>query len=205
MGVSSFQLDEPKRGFSYQHDAPLDMRMDTSQSFTAWDIVNTYSEQEISRVIWEYGEEKWAKRIASFIVERRKRAPIETTGELVEVIKGAIPARARRTGPHPAKRVFQALRIEVNNEMEVLEQVLQTMVRFLAPQGRMCIISFHSLEDRIVKETFREYSRGCICPPDFPQCVCGRSPVLKIVTRKPLETSAGKVKSQITECQAENS
>lgn len=189
LGVSSFQLDEPKRGFSYQHDAPLDMRMDTSQSFTAWDIVNTYSEQEISRVIWEYGEEKWAKRIASFIVERRKRAPIETTGELVEVIKGAIPARARRTGPHPAKRVFQALRIEVNNEMEVLEQVLQTMVRFLAPQGRMCIISFHSLEDRIVKETFREYSRGCICPPDFPQCVCGRSPVLKIVTRKPLEAS----------------
>jgi 16S rRNA (cytosine1402-N4)-methyltransferase len=189
LGVSSFQLDNPERGFSYQHDAPLDMRMDKTQEFSAWDIVNNYSEQELGRVIWEYGEEKWARRIASFIVERRQRMPIETTGELVEVIKGAIPAKARRTGPHPAKRVFQALRIEVNNEMEVLRKVLHTMVKFLAPGGRVCIISFHSLEDRIVKETFREYSRGCTCPPDFPQCVCGKSAVLKILTKKPLEAS----------------
>lgn len=189
LGVSSFQLDNPQRGFSYQHDAPLDMRMDISAELTAADIVNGYDEEEISRILWEYGEEKWSKRIASFIVDRRKSAPIATTGELVEIIKEAIPARARRTGPHPAKRVFQALRIAVNNEMGVLAKSLDTMVEYLAPQGRICIISFHSLEDRIVKNIFREYSKGCTCPPDFPQCVCGKVPLLKGITRKPIEPS----------------
>lgn len=190
LGVSSFQLDNPQRGFSYQHDAPLDMRMDISAELTAADIVNGYDEEEISRILWEYGEEKWSKRIASFIVDRRKSAPIATTGELVEIIKEAIPARARRTGPHPAKRVFQALRIAVNNEMGVLAKSLDTMVEYLAPQGRICIISFHSLEDRIVKNIFREYAKGCTCPPDFPQCVCGKVPLLKEIARKPIEPSA---------------
>ena len=189
LGVSSFQLDTPERGFSYQHDAPLDMRMDKSRTLTAGDIINSYGEQEIARIIWDYGEEKWAKRIASFVVERRQREPIRTTGELVEVIKAAIPAKARRTGPHPAKRVFQALRIAVNDEMEVLKQVLHTMVKYSAPQGRICVISFHSLEDRIVKDTFREYNGRCTCPPDFPECVCGNIAELKIITRKPVEAS----------------
>jgi len=189
LGVSSFQLDNPERGFSYQHDAPLDMRMDKSQPFSARDIVNHYEEREIARIIWEYGEEKWSKRIASFIVHQRQKAPIETTGELVEIIKAAIPANARRTGAHPAKRVFQALRIAVNDEMGVLTQVLHTMVRYLAPGGRICVISFHSLEDRIVKDCFREYSAACTCPPGFPQCVCGKTPVLKVITRKPIEAS----------------
>lgn len=189
LGVSSFQLDNPERGFSYQHDASLDMRMDDSSSLTARDIVSGYEEHELARIIWEYGEEKWAKRIASFIIERRRRHPIETTCDLVEVVKAAIPAKARRTGPHPAKRVFQALRIEVNNEIEVLRQVVHTMVRYAAPKGRICIISFHSLEDRIVKDTFREYSGGCTCPPGFPQCVCGKQALLKIITKKPIEAS----------------
>ena len=189
LGVSSFQLDTPRRGFSYQHDALLDMRMDDTSSLTAADIVNNYSEKDIEKILWEYGEEKWAKRIAAFIIVKRKRSPITTTGELVEVVKAAIPAAARRTGPHPAKRVFQALRIEVNREIDVLQKVLHTMVEFAAPGGRICIISFHSLEDRMVKETFRYYAGGCICPPDFPQCVCGRSAVLKSLTRKPIEAS----------------
>lgn len=189
LGVSSFQLDNPERGFSYQQDAPLDMRMDKSGELTAGDIVNQYEEGEIARIIWEYGEEKWAKRIASFIADQRRREPIQTTGELVKVIKAAVPAKARRTGPHPARRVFQALRIAVNDEMGVLSHVLHTMVKFLAPGGRICIISFHSLEDRIVKDCFREYSRGCTCPPDFPQCVCGKTAKLKVITRKPIEAS----------------
>lgn len=189
LGVSSFQLDNPERGFSYQHDAPLDMRMDKSQAFSARDIVNYYEEKEIARIIWEFGEEKWSKRIASFIVNQRQRAPIETTGELVDIIKAAVPAKARRDGPHPAKRVFQALRIAVNDEMGVLTQVLHTMVKYLSPEGRICVISFHSLEDRIVKDCFREYAGACTCPPDFPQCVCGKTPVLKVITRKPIEAS----------------
>lgn len=189
LGVSSFQLDTPERGFSYQHDALLDMRMDDTSGFTAGDIVNSYSEKELEKIFWEYGEERWARRIAGFIVGKRKISPVKTTGELVEIVKAAIPANARRTGPHPAKRVFQALRIEVNNEMEVLRRVLHQMVRFAAPRGRICIISFHSLEDRIVKDTFRDYTGGCICPPDFPQCVCGRSALLKVVNRKPIEAS----------------
>lgn len=189
LGVSSFQLDNPERGFSYQQDALLDMRMDTSQGKTAADIVNEYQEKEIERILREYGEEKWAKRIASFIVERRDLSPITTTGELVDIVKAAIPASARRTGPHPAKRVFQALRIEVNNEIHALQKVLHTMISFAAPGGRICIISFHSLEDRTVKDTFREYAGGCVCPPGFPQCVCGRSPVVKILTRRPIEPS----------------
>lgn len=189
LGVSSFQLDNLERGFSYQHDAPLDMRMDKSSGLMAWDIVNRYEEEEIARIIWEYGQEKWANRIASFIAEQRQRLPIDTTGELVEIIKAAIPARARRTGPHPAKRTFQALRIAVNDEMGVLAQVLHTMVKYLAPEGRICIISFHSLEDRIVKDCFRSYSGVCTCPPGFPQCVCETTPVLTVVNRKPIEAS----------------
>lgn len=189
LGVSSFQLDNPERGFSYQRDAPLDMRMDKASEVRAWDIVNHCEEEEIARIIREYGQEKWANRIASFIVERRQRSAIETTGELVEIIKAAIPARARRTGPHPAKRVFQALRIAVNDEMGVLSEVLHTMVKYLAPGGRICIISFHSLEDRIVKDCFRSYAGLCTCPPGFPQCVCGQSPVLKVITKKPVEAS----------------
>lgn len=190
LGVSSFQLDNPDRGFSYQHDAPLDMRMDASKELTAADIVNNFDEEEISRILWEYSEEKWSKRIASFIVEQRQKKPIETTGELVQIIKDAIPARARRTGPHPAKRVFQALRIAANHELVYLAKVLDTMVEYLAPGGRVCIISFHSLEDRIVKKIFREHARGCTCPPGFPECVCGKVPLLKIITRKPIETSS---------------
>lgn len=189
LGVSSFQLDNLERGFSYQHDAPLDMRMDKSSGLRAWDIVNHYEENEIAGIIREYGQEKWANRIASFIVEQRRRSPIDTTGELVEIIKAAIPARARRTGPHPAKRTFQALRIAVNDEMGVLTQALHTMVKYLAPEGRICIISFHSLEDRIVKDCFRSYSGVCTCPPGFPKCVCETSSLLTLITRKPIEAS----------------
>ncbi|MFI3174145.1 MAG: 16S rRNA (cytosine(1402)-N(4))-methyltransferase RsmH [Bacillota bacterium] len=190
IGVSSHQLDERERGFSYQQDAPLDMRMDKSNAFSAYELVNTYDEKELNNVIFRYGEERWAKRIAEFIVAERKTKPIETTGELVEVIKKAVPKGARKDGPHPAKRTFQALRIEVNKELEVLERAIAGGCKKLEVEGRFCIITFHSLEDRIVKEAFRGAENPCVCPSQFPVCVCGRKPYGKIVTRKPILPSA---------------
>lgn len=189
LGVSSHQLDEGERGFSYQHDAPLDMRMNQSQSLDARTLVNTWSREELARIIREYGEEKWSARIAEFIVRHREAQPINTTGELVDIIKAAIPAAARREGPHPAKRTFQAIRIAVNRELEVLENLLKQVVELLSPGGRLAIITFHSLEDRIVKKSFQEQAQGCTCPRDFPQCVCGFTPKLKIITRKPVTPS----------------
>lgn len=193
LGVSSPQLDEGERGFRYQEDAPLDMRMDRRQSLTAYEIVNEWPQEDLSRIIWEYGEERFARAIARRIEEARKKAPIATTGGLVEIIKEAIPAPARRTGPHPAKRTFQAIRIAVNREMEVLQEALHQAVEHLAPEGRVAVISFHSLEDRIVKETFQAYAAGCTCPPDFPICVCGKKPTLKIVTKKPILPSEAEI------------
>ncbi len=189
IGVSSYQLDEGERGFSYMQDAKLDMRMDQRQELTAAKIVAEYSEQELFRVIRDYGEDKWASRIAKFIVKERSKAPIETTAQLVEVIKAAIPAGARKDGPHPAKRTFQALRIEVNNELGILEQSIRDMVDALAPGGRLCVITFHSLEDRIVKQTFKSLENPCTCPVESPICVCGKKPQVKIITRKPIEPS----------------
>lgn len=194
LGVSSPQLDHVGRGFTYQEDAPLDMRMDPSSSQpTAADIVNTYSEAELARIIREYGEERWASRIAAFIVAARGIHPLTTTGELVDVVKAAIPASARRTGGHPARRTFQALRIEVNHELEQLEQGLRSAIAWLAPQGRIAVISYHSLEDRIVRDIFNEYAQGCVCPPDLPVCRCGREPVVRIVTKRPITPSAEEI------------
>jgi len=190
LGVSSFQLDNPERGFSYMQDAPLDMRMNTDDSFTAADVVNEYSRQELTRIIKDYGEEHWAARIAQFICEARKEKRLETTYELVDVIKRAVPAAARRDGPHPAKRTFQAIRIEVNDELGGLERCVDDFMDILAPGGRLAIISFHSLEDRIVKEAFQKRLNPCTCPPDFPVCVCGKVADVKKVTGKPIE--AGK-------------
>jgi 16S rRNA (cytosine1402-N4)-methyltransferase len=186
LGVSSYQLEEKSRGFSYMQDAPLDMRMDKSQKLTAKDVVNNVEKKELARILKEYGEERWADRIAEFICERRKIKPIERTGELVDIIKAAIPARARRQGPHPAKRTFQALRIFVNDELEILSPSLKDAVELLKPGGRICVISFHSLEDRIVKHTFKELARGCTCPKDGPLCGCNRQENLKILTPKPI-------------------
>lgn len=186
LGVSSHQLDEAQRGFSYMNDAPLDMRMDIRNDFSAYNVVNEYSAKELERVIWEYGEERWAKRIVQFIIEARKEKPINTTYELVEIIKKAIPKGARKDGPHPAKRTFQAIRIEVNSELEILRQAIEDMAQELLPGGRLCIITFHSLEDRIVKETFRKLENPCICPPSFPICVCNKKPLGKVITRKPI-------------------
>lgn len=186
LGVSSYQLDTAERGFSYMHDAPLDMRMDKSAGLSAFDVVNGYSAKELERVIKNYGEERWAKRIAEFIVNTRENKIIETTGELVSVIKAAVPKGARQDGPHPAKRTFQALRIEVNGELTVLEQTVRDAADVLAEGARMGIITFHSLEDRIVKNTFRQLESGCTCPPEFPVCVCGGKPKIQIITRKPL-------------------
>ncbi|MBO7743873.1 16S rRNA (cytosine(1402)-N(4))-methyltransferase RsmH [Paenibacillus sp. MWE-103] len=187
LGVSSPQLDEGERGFSYNHDAPLDMRMDQDGMLTAHDIVNGWDEREISRIITNYGEEKFARSIARKIVAAREQAPIETTGALVEVIKSAIPAAARRTGPHPAKRTFQALRIAVNDELGAEETALEQTVDVLKPGGRASVITFHSLEDRICKQTFAKFVGKCTCPPDFPMCVCGGGDgKLKLVTRKPI-------------------
>ena len=183
LGVSSFQLDTAERGFSYMHDAPMDMRMNEDDAFTAYQVVNEYSEQELAKIIKEYGEEKWASRIAKFIVSERKLKPVETTGELVEIIKKAIPAAARREGPHPAKRTFQAIRIEVNAELEHLKRALDTLPDILAPGGRLAIITFHSLEDRMVKVAFDKRLNPCTCPKEFPVCVCGN---VKKITRKPL-------------------
>ena len=186
IGVSSHQLDEKDRGFSYMQDAPLDMRMNQSQNFSAWDVVNTYSEEELHRIIKEYGEERWAKRIAQFIVEFRKEKPVETTGELVDIIKRAIPKGAREEGSHPAKRTFQAIRIEVNDELGVLTRTISVAAKHLKKGGRLGIISFHSLEDRIVKEQFRYLASDCICPPELPFCQCDKVSEVKILTRKPV-------------------
>ncbi|HHZ16565.1 MAG TPA: 16S rRNA (cytosine(1402)-N(4))-methyltransferase RsmH [Clostridia bacterium] len=186
LGVSSYQLDQKERGFSYQYDAPLDMRMDRTQDFDAAELVNKAGLEELARIIRDYGEEKWAKRIASFIVEERQRNPLRTTGQLVEVIKKAIPNSARREGPHPAKRTFQALRIAVNRELEILPPALEDALGLLKPGGRMAVITFHSLEDRLVKTAFRKAAQGCVCPKDFPMCVCQQKPRVKIITGKPV-------------------
>lgn len=196
LGVSSWQLNDPGRGFSYQADAPLDMRMDPTGPVSARDLVNTLSAEELADIFWRYGEERWAKRIAARIVAERERQSIETTGQLVATIKKAIPARARRSGPHPAKRTFQALRIAVNRELDVLAQSLKEAVSFLKTGGRICVLSFHSLEDRIVKETFQEMATGiCKCPPGLPVCVCGRSGSLKVITRRPLKPAPEEIAS----------
>lgn len=188
LGVSSHQLDTPERGFSYRYDAPLDMRMDTSSPLTAYDVVNDYSESELKKILYEYGEEKWAPRIVKNIVASRKSKPIETTGELVEIIKESIPRSARLNG-HPAKQTFQAIRIEVNKELSVLETAIDDAIHFLAPGGRLLVITFHSLEDRIVKNKFREAENPCKCPSEFPVCVCGLKPKGKVITGKPIVPS----------------
>lgn len=190
LGVSSPQLDIPERGFSYNEDAPLDMRMDPGKhTQTAAEVINTYDEADLARILSVYGDEKFAPRIAREIVRRRAKEPIETTFELVDAIKAAIPAAARRHGGHPARKTFQALRIEVNHELEVLERGLEAAIRWLNPGGRVCVISYHSLEDRIVKHLFGEMSQGCTCPPDLPVCVCCHVPIIRVKTRKPLVAS----------------
>ena len=186
LGVSSYQLDTAERGFSYQADAPLDMRMDVRNPLDAYRVVNEYSEDALRRILFEYGEERFSSRIASNIVRERERAPIKTTGELVEIIKRSIPAAQRDGGHHPAKRSFQAIRIEVNAELDVIAPAIKSAVRLLSPGGRIAIITFHSLEDRIVKKAFAELAQGCTCPPGFPVCVCGNRPQLKVLNRKPI-------------------
>jgi len=186
LGASSYQFDAGDRGFSYMHDGVLDMRMDPDQELTAGDLVNRLPKNQLVRIFQDYGEERWAVRIAEFICAARDRAPIVSTGDLVGVIKSAVPAGARRKGAHPAKRVFQALRIATNKELEILGEAIRAAVSVLANGGRICVISFHSLEERIVKETFRELAAPCICPKDFPVCVCGKEKVLRIITSKPL-------------------
>ena len=179
LGVSSHQLDTADRGFSYMQDGPLDMRMNQNGALTAETIVNTYSSDDLYRIIWDYGEERWAKRIVQFIVEARAEAPIVTTLQLVDIIKRAIPAKARQDGPHPAKRTFQALRIEVNQELQILHDAFVDAVSMLHPGGRIAVITFHSLEDRITKQTFKELAQGCTCPPNLPVCVCQHVPMVK--------------------------
>ena len=186
LGVSSYQLDEASRGFTYREDAPLDMRMDQRQTLSAKEVVNEYSEMELYHIIRDYGEEKFAKNIAKHIVSARNQKALETTGELIHVIKAAIPAKARATGGHPAKRTFQAIRIEVNRELDVLENSLGDMIDLLNDGGRICVITFHSLEDRIVKNKFRECENPCTCPKEFPVCVCGKKSKGKVITRKPV-------------------
>lgn len=186
LGVSSYQLDNPERGFSYRTDAPLDMRMDRTADFSARDIVNTYSAQELTRILRDYGEEKCAAKIAANIVKEREIAPIETTGRLAQIVERSIPMKMRERGGNPCKRTFQAIRIACNRELEVLEDTLDTMIDMLKPGGRLCIITFHSLEDRIVKNAFRRNEKPCICPPEFPVCVCGRVSKGRVITRKPI-------------------
>lgn len=186
LGVSSYQLDTAERGFSYREDAPLDMRMDTRQTMTARDIVNDYSEMELYRVIRDYGEDKFAKNIAKHIVAARGRAAIETTGQLTQIIRESIPMKYQKMSGHPAKRTFQAIRIELNRELDVLRDSLDDMIDLLKPGGRLCIITFHSLEDRIVKSAFRKNENPCTCPPDFPVCVCGKVSKGKVITKKPI-------------------
>ena len=189
LGVSSYQLDTPERGFSYMHDAPLDMRMDKSLTESAWDIINRYSEAELSDIIRNYGEENWHARIAAFIVERRREKPSETTFELVDIIKAAVPRKARDENLHPAKRTFQAIRIAVNRELDVIEKVIREATEKMNRGGVIAIITFHSLEDRIVKNVFRDLSAGCICPPEFPVCTCNTVAKLKLLTKKPIISS----------------
>ena len=194
LGVSSYQLDTASRGFTYREDAPLDMRMDPGkQTLTAAEIINTYTAADLTRIIRTYSDEKWASRIADFAVRARQNAPIETSEQLVDIIKAAIPASARRAGGHPAKRTFQALRIEVNGELDVLRSGLDAAIRWLNPGGRLVVISYHSLEDRIVKETFAKFANRCTCPPDLPACMCGKQPILDIVTRKPVLPTAEEI------------
>lgn len=193
LGVSSMQLDDPERGFSYQHDGPLDMRMDTQQGLSAADIVNTWTAEELERMIRQNAEERWAKRIAQFIVERRADKSFETTYELVDAIKAAIPAGARKDGPHPAKRTFQAIRIEVNEELSRLPQAIEDAVDVLNPGGRLCIITFHSLEDRIVKQAFKRLESDCECPPGTPVCICDKQQQVKIITRHAVKPSEAEV------------
>lgn len=190
LGVSSHQLDEPSRGFSYMHDAKLDMRMNQDREDSAYELINYAKEEDLYRIIRDYGEEKWAKRIAQFIAKRREKAPINTTFELVDIIKAAIPKAARKEASHPAKRTFQAIRIAVNSELDIIEPTILDIVDFLKPKGRLCIITFHSLEDRIVKNTFKLLENPCRCSKDFPVCVCGQVPKAKIVTKKPILPSA---------------
>ncbi|KYH32600.1 16S rRNA (cytosine(1402)-N(4))-methyltransferase RsmH [Neomoorella mulderi] len=193
LGVSSYQLDNPERGFSYQAEAPLDMRMGREQELTAATIVNTWPESKLAQIIWEYGEERWARRIAAFIAAARKKAPITTTTQLVDIIKAAIPAGARRSGHHPAKRTFQALRIAINGELDALQAAMEQLEQVLNPGGRVGVISFHSLEDRIVKRTFQRLSGQCTCLPGLPVCICGRRRVLEPVTRKPVTPAATEI------------
>lgn len=187
LGVSSYQLDNAGRGFSYMNNAPLDMRMNRSDDLSAYDVINRYSLDELTRIFFEYGEEKWSRRIADFIVREREKKPIETTFELVDIIKAAIPKKARLDGGHPAKRIFQAVRIEVNGELRILEAAIKDFIDVLAPGGRLAVITFHSLEDRMVKQTFAALAKGCTCPKEFPVCVCGKKPQIRLLTRKPIE------------------
>lgn len=195
LGVSSFQLDNAERGFSYMQDAPLDMRMSQDDAFTAEQVVNGYTEKELTEIIRMYGEEKWASRISKFIVRERKKQPLKTTGQLVEIIKAAVPAAARRDGPHPAKRTFQAIRIEVNDELGQLEKAIGEFCDVLADQGRLCVITFHSLEDRIVKNIVNKRVNPCTCPKELPVCVCGKVADIKKITGKPLLPSKEEVQS----------
>ncbi len=190
LGVSSPQLDEPRRGFSYMHDAPLDMRMDETSELDACQVVNAWSFEELRRILYEYGEERYAPQIARAVVRSREDKPIETTGELVEIIRSAMPAKALREKQHPAKRSFQAIRIAVNGELDALPPMLEAAAEGLNPGGRLAVITFHSLEDRIVKQKLRELATGCTCPPEFPVCVCGKKPRLTLVSRKPIVSGA---------------
>lgn len=186
LGCSSHQFDTPERGFSYMHDAPLDMRMDVDAPLSAYNVVNEYTEEALKRIIFAYGEERYAPKIAARIVAARTASPIKTTGELADIIKSAMPAAAKVNGPHPAKRTFQAIRIEVNAELDAIEPLIKTAGKALAESGRIAIISFHSLEDRIVKQSYKNLAEGCTCPRDFPICVCGNKPTLKEITKKPI-------------------
>lgn len=195
LGVSSYQLDTAERGFTHNIDAPLDMRMDRRNELDAYTVVNTYSLEELKRIIWEYGEERFAPKIASAIVRRRESKPVETTGELVDIIKSAIPSAAREGGHHPAKRTFQAIRIEVNGELDAIEPAIRKAVGIMNPGGRIVIITFHSLEDRIVKQTYADMASGCTCPRDLPICVCGKVPEVRVLTRKPILPSEAEVEN----------
>ena len=195
LGCSSHQFDTPIRGFSYMHDAPLDMRMDTDSPLSAYEVVNEYSEQRLKKIIFDYGEERFAPKIAAAICRHREISPIKTTHELADIIKGAIPAAARVNGPHPAKRTFQAIRIEVNSELDAIEPLIKDATNALVPTGRIAIISFHSLEDRIVKQTYKSLTTGCTCPKDFPVCICGNKPKIKDVSKKPILPSEEELES----------
>ena len=195
LGCSSYQFDTPDRGFSYMHDAPLDMRMDVDSPLSAYDVVNNYSESELKKVIYDYGEERFAPKIAQAICNAREKEPITTTHALSEIIKGAIPSAARADGPHPAKRTFQAIRIEVNGELDAIKPLIDSAASNLIQGGRLAIISFHSLEDRIVKQSYKSLLGGCTCPKDFPVCICGRKPVIKEITKKPILPSDTELES----------